>query len=141
MVSLLLLIVGVLLSINFILKIEFPNGFQVYFKREYYSQFGPFVISIELLIAGYYLFKGHKKANFTLAVFGFTALLDPIFNQIGLFNSLVPLYGTIIFTICALICLSLAFSNTFKLKRLSILSTVVSVIVSVFVELFFNYLS
>ncbi|KJD34514.1 hypothetical protein PK35_01610 [Tamlana nanhaiensis] len=135
------LIVGVALSINFFLKIEFLQGVEAYFKRAYYNQFGPFVISIELIMASYYLLIGHKKTNFSLALFGFTALLDPIFNVIGLFNSLVPLYGTIIFSICAIVCLWLAFSNTFKLKRISILSTVVSVIISVFVELFFNYLN
>ena len=139
-ISLLLLIIGIALSVVFILKIEFPQGFEAYFKREYYNQFGPLAISVELLFASYYLFIGHKKTNFTLALFGFTALLDPLFNQIGLFNSLVPLYGTIILSICALLCLWLAFANTFKLKRLSHLAAILSVVLGVFVELFFNYL-
>lgn len=139
-ISLLLLIIAVALSVAFILKIEFPQGFEAYFKREYYNQFGPLAISIELLIASYYLYIGHKKTNFTLALFGFTAMLDPLFNQIGLFNSIVPLYGTIILSICALLCLWLAFANTFKLKRLSRLAAILSVVLGVFVELFFNYL-
>lgn len=138
--SLLLLIIGLSLSVTFILKIDFPQGFEAYFKREYYNQFGPLAICVELLIASYYLFTGHKKANFTLALFGFTALLDPLFNQIGLFNSIVPLYGTIILSICALLCLWLAFANTFKLKRLSHLAAIFSAVLGVFVELFFNYL-
>ena len=139
-VSLLLLIVGIALSVAFLIKIEFPQGFEQYFKREYYNQFGPLAISIELIISSYYLFIGHKKTNFTLALFGFTALLDPLFNQIGLFNSIVPLYGTIILSICALLCLWLAFASTFKLKRLSRLAAILSVVLGVFVELFFNYL-
>lgn len=139
-IALLLLIIGTALSVAFILKIEFPQGFEAYFKREYYNQFGPLAISIELLIASCYLFIGHKKTNFTLSLFGFTALLDPLFNQIGLFNSIVPLYGTIILSICALLCLWLAFANTFKLKRLSRLATILSVVLGVFIELFFNYL-
>ncbi|NNK60968.1 MAG: hypothetical protein HKP00_10170 [Flavobacteriaceae bacterium] len=139
-IALLLLIIALTLSIAFIMKIEFPQGFEAYFKREYYNQFGPLAISIELLIAGYYLLVGHKKTNFALALFGSTALLDPLFNQIGLFNSIVPLYGTIILSICALICLWLAFANTFKLKRLSRLAAFFSVVLGVFVELFFNYL-
>lgn len=139
-ISLLLFIVGFALSVAFLLKIEFPQGFEAYLKRTYYNQFGPLVISVELLIASYYLFLGHKKTNFTLALFGFTALLDPLFNQIGLFNSLVPLYGTIILSVSALLCLWLAFANTFKLKRLSHLAAVLSVVLSVFVEFFFNYL-
>ncbi len=138
-ISLLLLIIGLALSVAFIIKIEFPQGFEAYFKREYYNQFGPLAISVELLIASYYLLIGHKKTNFTLALFGFTALLDPLFNQIGLFNSIVPLYGTIVLSICALVCLWLAFANTFKLKRLSRTAAILSVALSVFVELFFNY--
>jgi len=138
--SLLLLIIGIVLSIAFMLRIDFPQGFEAYFKREYYNQFGPMAISIELLIASYYLFIGHKKTNFTLALFGFTALLDLLFNQIGLFTSIVPLYGTIILSICGLISIYLAFTNTFKLKRLSLLTALLSVILGVFVELFFNYL-
>lgn len=139
-ISLSLLIVGVFLSVAFILAIEFPQGFETYFKREYYNQFGPLAISVELLIAGYHLFIGHEKTNFTLALFGFTALLDPLFNQIGLFNSIVPLYGTIILSICAMLCLWLAFANTFKLKPLSHLAAILSVVLGIFVELFFNYL-
>ncbi|GAA0740657.1 MULTISPECIES: hypothetical protein [Flavobacteriaceae] len=139
-IALSLLIVGISLSVAFISKIEFPQGLEAYFKREYYNQFGPLAISVELLAASYYLFIGHKKTNFTLALFGFTALLDPIFNLIGLFNSIVPLYGTIILSICALLCLWLAFANTFKLKPLSNLTAILSVVLGVFVELFFNYL-
>ena len=139
LISVLLLIVGVALSIAFLLKIEFPQGLEGYFKRAYYNQFGPLVLSVELLIASYYLFIGHKKTNFTLALFGFTALLDPIFNQIGLFNSIVPLYGTVILSVCAFVCLWLAFANTFNLKRLSPFTAILSAILGVVVELFFNY--
>ena len=139
-ISVLLLIISVALSVDFLLKVEFPQGFEAYFKREYYNQFGPLAISIELLIASYYLFIGDKRTNFALALFGFTALLDPVFDQIGLFNSIVPMYGTIILSICGLLCLWLAFTNTFKLKRLSRLATILSVILGIFIELFFNYL-
>ena len=139
-VSLILLIVAVALSIAFLLKIEFPQGFESYFKRTYYNQFGPLAISVELLFASYYLFKGDKKTNFALALFGFTALLDPLFNLIGLFDSIVPLYGTIILSICGLLCLWLAFKNTYKLKPLSRLAAIASVVLGIFVELFFNYL-
>lgn len=139
-VAIFLLIIGLGLSVAFIMKIEFPQGFEAYFKREYYNQFGPLAISVELLIASYYLFNGHKKTNFTLALFGFTALLDPFFNQIELFNSIVPLYGTIILSLCAVLSLWLAFANTYKLKRLTYLAAFFSAVLGVFVELFFNYL-
>ena len=39
-IALLLLIIGIALSIAFLMKIEFPQGFEAYFKREYYYQFG-----------------------------------------------------------------------------------------------------
>ena len=139
-IALLLFVIGIVLTIAFIMKIDFPQGFAAYFKREYYNQFGPLAISAGLLTASYYLFIGHKKTNFALALFGFTALLDPLFNQIGLFDSIVPLYATIIFSICALLCLWLAFTNTYKLKRLSIFAAVFIAVLGVFVELFFNYL-
>ncbi|THV59641.1 hypothetical protein EZV76_08730 [Flagellimonas alvinocaridis] len=138
-ISLLLLLVGVVLSVAFILRIEFPQGFEAYFKREYYNQFGPLAISVELLIAGYYFFIEHKKTNFALAIFGFTALLDPFFNQIGLFDSIVPLYGTVTLSICGLSCLWIAFANPFELKRLSRLVAVLSLAFGIFIELFFNY--
>ena len=138
-IAIFLLIVGAFLSVAFILNIDFPEGFETYFEREYYSQFGPLAISIELLIAGYYLFKEHETTNFTLALFGFTALLDTLFNQIGFFDSPMPIYGTIIFSICALLCLWMAFSNAFKLRSMTILKTIFSVILGVLTELFFNY--
>lgn len=138
-ISIALLIVAVLLSIAFLFRIDFPQGFETYFKREYYNQYGPLALSVELLIASYYLLLGHKKTNFTLALFGLTALLDPFFDQIGLFESIVPLYGTIILSICALFCLWLAFKNIFKLKSLSFIVALASFILGCFVELFFNY--
>lgn len=138
-ISIVLLLIGILLSVAFLLRIDFPQGFEAYFEREYYNQFGPLAISLELLIAAFYLLKGHKKTNFALALFGFTALLDPLFDKIDLFNSIVPLYGTIILSICGLFCLWLAFANPFDLKRLSRFVALVSLVLGVLVELFFNY--
>lgn len=135
-----LLAIAFLISIVFLLKIEFPQGFETYFKREYYNQFGPLAIGIELLIASYYLLVGDKKTNFALALFGFTALLDPFFDRIGLFESIVPLYGTIILSICAILCLWLAFKNIFNLKPISFIVAFASFILGSFIELFFNYL-
>lgn len=139
-ISSVLLIIAIILSIAFLLNIDFPQGFETYFKREYYNQFGPLVISVELLIAGYYLLIGHKKTNFALALFGFTAILDPIFDQIGLFESIVPLYGTIVLSLCALACLWLAFKNIFELKRISLIAALAGFVLGCFVELFFNFL-
>ena len=134
------IIMAIVLGVIFYIKIDFPMGLEAYFKKEYYSQFGPLAICIELLIAGFYLFTKHPKSNFTLALFGFTALLDPIFNTIGLFTSRVPTYAMVLFVIWALLALWLAFSNTFKLGRISLIGVIVSFILGITVELFFNYL-
>ena len=121
-------------------QIKFPTGLETYFKAEYYNQFAPFAISVELLIAGFYLFNKHPKTNFTLALFGFTALLDLFFNAIGLFTSSVPTYAMFLFVSCALLAIWLAFSNTFKLGRISFIGAFVSFILGNAIELFFNYL-
>jgi hypothetical protein len=134
------IIVAIVLGVIFYIKIDFPMGLEAYFKKEFYSQFGPLAISIELLIAGFHLFIKHPKSNFTLALFGFTALLDPIFNTIGLFTSSVPTYAMVLFAICAFLALWLAFSNTFKLGRISLIEVIVSFILGIAVELFFNSL-
>ncbi len=139
-IGLVFIILALVLGFIFFSNISFPKGLEAYFKTEYYSQFGPLAISIELLIAGIYLFIKHSKANFTLALFGFTALLDPIFNLTGLFTSIVPFYATVLFVCCAIIALWLAFSNTFKMGRISLLGALVSFILGNAVELFFNYL-
>ena len=134
------IIIAIVLGVIFYTKIDFPMGLEAYFKKEFYNQFGPLTISIELLFAGFYLFTKHPKSNFTLALFGFTALLDPIFNTIGLFTSSLPTYAMVLFVICGLIALWLAFSNTFKLGRISLIGVIVSFILGIAVELFFNYL-
>ena len=134
-----LVAVGISLGIAFLSDVVIPQGIEPYFSREYYGQFGPLAICVELLIAGYYLFVGSKKTNFALALFGFTAILDPVFDKIGLFDSSVPLYGTIILIICAIISLWLAFKNVFGLKRISFLAALASFVLGCVVEFFFNY--
>ena len=130
--------IALIFGIIFYQDVEFPIGLEAYFKKEYYGQFGSLAISIELLIAGIYLFVNHSKANFALALFGFTAILDPIFNLIGLFSTMVPLYATIVFVCCALLSLWLAFTDTFKMGRISFIGALISFILGNAVELFFN---
>ena len=133
------ILIAAILGVIFLSKIVLPVDFSEYFKMVYYSQFGPLAISIELLIAGFYLLIGNPKSNFTLALFGFTALLDPLFNTIGLFTSIVPVYASIIFFICALASLWIAFSNAFNLGRISFIGAFGSFLLGSAVELFFNY--
>ena len=139
-IAVIFILMALVLGTLFYLKINFPKEIGGYFNSEYYGQFGPLAISIELLIAGVYLFIKHPKANFTLALFGFTAILDPLFNLAGLFTSLVPVYAMILFVAAALLSLWLAFTNTFNLGRISFLSAFFSFLLGTAVELFFNYL-
>ena len=138
--ALLFIILALVLGVLFFLEIDFPIDLQGYFDSEYYGQFGPLAICIELLIAGFYLFVKHTKANFALALFGFTAILDPIFNLVGLFTSLVPVYAMILFVVAALVSLWLAFTNTFQLGRISFIGALLSFAMGTAIELFFNYL-
>ncbi len=140
LIAFLFIVIAVVLGTLFFLKINFPKGLEGYFKPDYYNQFGPLAICIELLIAGIYLFKKHSKTNFALALFGFTAILDPVFNLTGLFTSLVPTYATILFVVMALVALWLSFSNTFQMGRISLRAALLSFAMGTAIELFFNYL-
>ena len=139
-IALFFIIIALVLGVIFYFKIQFPIGLEAYFKKEYYSQFGNLAISIELLIAGIYLFNKNVKVNFTLALFGFTVLLDVVFNLLGLFTSMIPVYAMVVFICCALLSLWLAFTDTFSLGRISFIGAVISFILGNAVELFFNYL-
>ena len=127
------------LGIVFYGQITFPVGLEAYFDSDFYNQFGPLAIAVELLVAGIHLLMKHAKANFTLALFGFTAILDPVLNFFGLFSTNVPVYGTSLFIFCAVPALWLAFTNTFNLGKISFLSAFGSFVLGVIVELFFNY--
>ncbi|MFD0797224.1 hypothetical protein ACFQZJ_07120 [Maribacter chungangensis] len=133
------IVLSVILGVVFYLKIDYPENFVGYFKKSYYGQFGPLAICVELLIGAYYLFIGHKKSNFALALFAFTALLDIIFNLTGVFISGVPHYAMVIFFICATISLWIAFSNAFNLGRITLLWAITSFILGNAIEFHFNY--
>ncbi len=134
------IIIALVLSAIFFLEIVFPKGLEGYFKTEYYGQFGPLAICVELLIAGFYLFTGNPKTNFAMALFAFTVLSDLFFNIIGLITTLVPIYALVIFLCCSLFALWLAFSNAFGTGRISFAGAFGSFILGNAVELFFNYL-
>ncbi|WP_297704954.1 hypothetical protein [uncultured Eudoraea sp.] len=135
-----LIIIALILGSIFFSEIMFPVGWEGYFKTEYYGQFGPLAICVELLIAGIYMFIAHPKTNFTMALFAFTVLSDLFFNIIGLITTLVPVYALVIFLCCAVLALWLAFSNAFSLGRISLAAAFGSFILGNAVELFFNYL-
>lgn len=139
LISFLFIVLALVLGVIFYLKVNYPENLVGYFKKSYYGQFGPLAICLELLIAAYYLFVGHKKSNFALALFAFTALLDILFNLTGVFISGVPHYAMVLFFICAIISLWIAFSNAFNLGRISLVGALVSFVLGNAIEFYFNY--
>lgn len=129
---------ALILGVNFYIKLGIDHDLSKYFQREYYNQLGALAICVEMLVAGIHLFSRNKSANFTLALFAFTALLDPIFNWVGLFDTNVPLYGSIIFILLSLPALWISFTNTFDLGKISWPKAVLSFAFGVIIELFFN---
>lgn len=140
LISAVFLLIAIGLGIVFYLRLHLPPGnVEYYFDKENFNQIGPLAICVELLIAGIHLLRKHPKTNISLAVFGFTALLDPLFNTIGVFDTNVPLYGSVIFVLCAIPALWIAFTNTFGLGRISWPWAIASFSFGVIIELFFNY--
>ncbi len=144
-ISIVFLVVALVLGVLFFNKIQFPSSIEQYFDigqyfdKDYFNQYGPLAICVELLIAGIYLFRKHPKTNIALAIFGFTALLDPLFNALGVFDTNVPLYGSIVFVLCAIPALWIAFTNTFGSGRITFFWAFGSFLVGLMIELFFNY--
>lgn len=130
------LVMGVVI---FYFDLSFPKGLEGYFKKSYYGQFGALAIAIELMVASYYLFQGNKKANFYLALFGFTAVLDILFHISGFLTSNVPIYGMIMFGICAIISFYISFSNSFNLGKISLWGALLSFVMGNTIEWFFNF--
>ena len=139
LIAALFVLIALVLGVIFYSELNLPVHLEGYFKREYYNQLGGLAICVELFVAGLYLSMNNPKANFALALYGFTALLDPVFNAVGLFETNVPVYGTVIFAICAIPAFWIAFTNAFDLGRISWLSAIGSFLFGLAIELFFNY--
>ena len=131
--------VGITLCIVFYAAVDLPEDVRSYLRVGFYGQFGRMAIAIELLVAGFHLFRNHPKTNFTMGLFGFTAVLDPIFTYLGIFTSNMPLYGTIIFLCFAVISFWIAFTNAFGSGKISVLNVILTFSLGVIIELFFNY--
>lgn len=140
LLSTIYILTGLIFSIVFYESMVFSEDPSAYFKPEFYWQFGKLVLGIELIIAGIHLFQGHKKTNFTMALFGFTAVLDPVFNYFGILSSNVPLYGSIVFIGFAIVSFYIAFTNAYNSGKISIKNVVFSFLLGLIIELFFNYL-
>ena len=130
--------IALILWAIFYFEIDFPEGFGGYFDPAYYGQFGPLAICVELLIAGFYLFNGHPKTNFTMALFGFTVVLDFLLSLVGFITNILPSYALIIFLCCAVFAFWLAFSNGFSTGRISFAAAFSSFLLGTALELFFT---
>ncbi|MEM8762906.1 MAG: hypothetical protein AAGD88_03780 [Bacteroidota bacterium] len=134
------ILIGLALALIFFSQIELPTDVRMYLRPSTYDRFGPFVISVEMVLAGASLLFSQLKANFALAIFAFTALLDPFFNLTGIFTSRVPTYATLVFVFCAIISLWIAFTDNFGTGRIKFLEVLKSFVLGTAIELFINYL-
>ena len=132
-------LIALVMGILFYMNLNLPKNIEGYFKKSYYGQLGALAIAVELVISSYYLFRGDKKANFYLALFGFTAILDILLHISSLMTSNVPIYGMIVFGLCAIISFYIAFSNTFNLGKISLWSALLSFLLGNAIEWFFNF--
>ena len=133
------ILLSLVLGIIFYLNIDYPEHIGGYFDKNYLGQLGPLAICIELLFAAIYLFLGHKKSNFALALFAFTALLDVFFNVTGIFSSVVPNYAMVLFLMCSVTSLWIAFSNAFNLGKITFMNAIISFFLGNAIEFYFNY--
>jgi hypothetical protein len=140
LLSIAYILAGLTLVIVLYEEIIFSTEVREYFRIGFYRQFGHIVIAVELIIAGANLLVNHEKTNFVMALFGFTAVLDPVFNFLGIFTSSVPLYATIIYLFFAVISFWIAFTDAFKSGKISMVNVVVTFVFGLFIEWFFNSL-
>lgn len=138
LLSLAYILVALALCLVFFRAIDFPVGIGPYFNFGFYQQFGAIAIGVEMLVAGIYLLTHHKKTNFAMALFGFTAVLDPILNYFGVFSTKVPLYGTILFLCFALVSFWIAFSNAFNTEKISVPTLLLAFVWGLIIDLIFN---
>ncbi|MDT0607051.1 hypothetical protein [Croceitalea rosinachiae] len=131
--------IAFIFSVFFYLETNRPEDFAEYFNLSFYTQYGPVAISIELFIAGFYLFKASKKANFALALFGFTTVIDILFHITSLITSNTPLYAMFVFSGCAIGAFYISFSNAFNLGKITLLATLTSFVMGNAIEWFFNF--
>jgi hypothetical protein len=138
-IAIIFFLIAMVMGIVFYQNLNLPESIDGYFKQSYYGQLGALAIAVELAISAYYLFRGNRKANFYLALFGFTAILDILFHISGLLTSNVPIYGMIIFGLCAIISFYIAFSNSFNLGKITLWGALLSFVIGNAIEWFFNF--
>ncbi|WP_116106230.1 hypothetical protein [Lewinella sp. IMCC34191] len=139
-VAALLLVLALWLGIDALGHIRFPVGLEGYFQPAYYRQFGPLALCVELFIAGGYLFVRHRKANFALALFGFTVILEIVKNLLGGYAGGALLFPSVLIGAAGIAALWMAFSNVFSIGRISFLAALGSFVLGTVIESFFTSL-
>ena len=124
--GLLLGLAGLVIFASLFSNIDLMVDLPTYFKPEYYNQFSPLILCALLINAGVFIILKHKRTNFSLAMFGYTALEELLFRAIGLSQNLWPTWLIISFLLLGGICVFLAHRNPYKLKALSIRDLIVS---------------
>ena len=134
----LFILVSGIIGIHYFRLIEFPTDLTGYFDRGFYNQFGALAIAVEMMVAGIYLFLGHPKTNFVMALFGFTVLADQLFQFFGVFSSFITGYPIIVFFIFSLVSFWMVVKNPFKLRKITWFAAMISFVLGNAVEVFFN---
>ncbi|GJM35938.1 MAG: hypothetical protein DHS20C18_49390 [Saprospiraceae bacterium] len=124
----------------FIAQTDFSIQLQSYFSLEYCMQFVPLIISLLLLFGGVFLFINRPNANFALALFGYAALEEILFDWLGVASTYLSTYSIVLFFCCAIAALWIAHSNSFNLKRLSYRELIFSVVFGAVESLLPNFL-
>ncbi|WP_116771839.1 hypothetical protein [Maribacter litoralis] len=132
-------VLALILSIVFFLKVDTPQHLGDYFTQAYYGQFGAIAICVELIAAAYYLYVGHKKTNFTMALFAFTVVLNGILNLFGVGTVIIPLAIMMLLLVSGGIAFFIAFSNAFNLGKISIGNVILSFVFGNIIAFYFNY--
>jgi hypothetical protein len=124
----------------FIAQSDFSIHLQSYFSLEYCMQFVPLIIGLLLLFGGVFLFVNRPKANFALALFGYAALEEILFDWLGVTSTYLSTYSIVLFFCCGIAALCIAHSNLFNLERLSYREIIISVAFGAIESLLLNFL-
>lgn len=111
----------------FFLTTQIKVEFETYFKPEYYLQFSMLLLAATLLNAGILLFKGSSKANLMLAIYGYMALAEMLFDLLAITVVNMPWAISLVFTIAALPAIWIAHTNAFDTKKLPLAGLIISV--------------
>jgi len=124
----------------FITETEFNIQLQSYLSLEYYMQFVPLIISFLLFYGGVSLFNNRPNANFALALFGYAALEEILFDWLGISSTYLSTVSIVLFFCCAIAALWISHTNSFNLKRLSYIEIVISIVFGAVESLILNIL-